>query len=313
MHVPVLQKEVLYYLDPKPNENFIDCTIGGGGHTAAILERNGPKGKVLGIELDTELYKRLKAAEINPEAEHSARYGARNEKLKIKNRLILVNDSYVNLREIVKREKFRPVSGILFDLGMSSWHLEESKRGFSFMRDEILDMRYNPQINSLTAEKILNQWSEFKIRQILKEYGEEKFAERIARKIIEMRKIEPIKTTFDLVKIIMGVVPAWYLHQRIHFATRTFQALRIAVNDELNNLEKTLPQAIEILEPGGRLVVISFQSLEDRIVKTFFKKYIGDTYVNLKILTKKPVRPSEEEIRINPRSRSAKLRAAIKI
>jgi 16S rRNA (cytosine1402-N4)-methyltransferase len=288
VHVPVLQKEVLRYLDPKPNENFIDTTIGGAGHTLVILEKNGPRGKVLGIDWDTESIQLLKLRKIK--------------------RLILVNDSFVNLKEIVKKEKFQPVSGILFDLGMSSWHLEKSGRGFSFQKNEPLDMRYNIK-SPLTAEKILNYWSEKEIERILKEYGEERFAKKIAKEIIVSRKLKLIKNTFQLVEIIKKAVPFRYQHQRIHFATRTFQALRIAVNDELNNLERALPQAIEILKTGGRLVVISFHSLEDRIVKTFYR---GRASIDLKILTKKPIKPSQKEIKINPRSRSSKLRAAIK-
>jgi len=289
MHIPVLQKEVLEYLNPKPNENFIDATVGEAGHTVAILEKNQPRGKVLGIEWDPELYKKLLKSDID--------------------RLTLVNDSFVNLKEIVKRVKFRQLSGILFDLGLSSWHLEESGRGFSFLKNEPLDMRYNPQ-NSLTAEKIVNYWAASEIEKILKTYGEERFAPRIAETFVSFRRIKPIKTTLQLVEIIKKTVPSWYQHKKIHFATRTFQALRIAVNDELNNLEKTLPQAIEILKPGGRLVVISFHSLEDRIVKNFLKEKSKENI--LKILTKKPIRPSGEEIIKNPRSRSAKLRAAQK-
>ena len=302
VHIPVLQKEVLQYLEPKPNENFIDCTIGEGGHTAVILEKTGHKGKILGIEADTELYQKLKS--------RMAEFPISN--FQFSKRLILVNDNFVNLKEIVKREKFKSVSGILFDLGMSSWHLEESGRGFSFQKKEPLDMRYNPG-NPLTAEKILNYWSEREIEKILREYGEEQLSQQIAKEIIELRKLRPIKNTFQLVEIIKKVVPLWYQHKKIHFATRTFQALRIAVNDELNNLKKALPQAVDILKDGGRLVVISFHSLEDRIVKNFFKNYIGITYVKLQILTKKPIRPGEEEIKINLRSRSAKLRAAIKL
>ena len=297
MHIPVLQNEVLKYLDPKPNQNFIDATIGEGGHSAAILEKNAPKGKVLGIELDPELYEKLQAAKLK----------VKNEKLK--NRLILVNDSFVNLKEIVKRERFLAVSGILFDLGMSSWHLEESGRGFSFLKNEPLDMRYSPQ-NPLTAEKIVNYWSKSEMEKILREYGEERFAKKIAEKIIEARQSKPIKTTSQLVEIIKKAVLSRYRHQKIHFATRTFQALRITVNDELNNLEKALPQTLEILKPGGRLVVISFHSLEDRIVKNFYRDSSPE---KLKILTKKPIRPTPEEIKINPRARSAKLRAAIKL
>jgi 16S rRNA (cytosine1402-N4)-methyltransferase len=295
VHLPVLQKEVLEYLNPRANENFVDGTAGEGGHSLAILERNIPEGKVLGIEWDPEFYKKLKEKCLT---------------WNIKQRLVLVNDSFTNLKEIVKKAKTRPISGILFDLGFSSWHLEESGRGFSFLRSEPLDMRYNPE-NPLTAEKILNFWSKQDIEKILKEYGKERYAPIIAETIVERRKIKPIKKTFQLVEIIKSAVPRRYWQGRIHFATRTFQALRIAVNDELNNIERVLPQTLEILKKGGRLVIISFHSLEDRIVKNFLRN--GAKEGLLKILTKKPIRPSPNEIQINPRSRSAKLRAALKI
>jgi len=292
MHIPVLQKEVIEYLDPKPNENFIDCTIGEGGHSLAILEKNAPKGKVLGIDADAEVIKNTK-------------YYIQNTIYK--NRVVLVSDNFANLKEIVRREKFIKVCGILLDLGMSSWHLEESGRGFSFLRNEPLDMRYNLE-NPLTAEKIVNYWSKSEIEKILREYGEERFAKKIAERIVESRA-KPIETTFQLIEIIKSVIPRKYQVGRLHPATRTFQALRIAVNDELNNLEKTLPQTINVLNRGGRLVVISFHSLEDRIVKNFYR---GQTSKDLKILTKKPIRPSREEIIKNHRSRSAKLRACQK-
>ena len=299
IHISVLQKEVLKYLDPKPNKNFIDCTIGEGGHTNAILKENKPNGKVLGIDWDTEIIKKFELQVPS---------------YKLQGRVILVNDSYINLKEIVEKYNFGPIQGILFDIGMSSWHLEKSKRGFSFLRDEPLDMRYGIKAqgfkDNLTAEEIINEWPQQEIGKILKEYGEERFAERIAKEIIEQRKIKPIKTTFQLVEIIKKAVPFRYQRARIHPATRTFQALRIAVNDELNNLKKVLPQAIEVLAPEGRIVIISFHSLEDRIVKNFFKELSSD---KLKILTKKPIRASQKEIKINPRSRSAKLRAAIKL
>ncbi len=294
MHIPVLQKETIQYLNPKPNENFIDCTVGEGGHALAVLEETSPKGKVLGIDQDPEQISNFKD---------------RIKSQEIKRRIILVCDNFQNLKEIVNQKKFRKVQGILFDLGMSSWHLEESKRGFSFLRNEKLDMRYNSQ-NPLTAEKIINFWSEPEIERILKEFGEERFAEKIAEEIIEARKFKPVKTTSQLVEIIKRAVPGQYLHKKIHFATRTFQALRIAVNDELNNLEKALSQAFEILNSGGRLAVISFHSLEDRIVKNFYRE---QSFQGLKILTKKPIIPGEKEIKINPRSRSGKLRAAIKM
>ncbi len=293
MHVPVLQKEVIEYLDPKPNENFIDCTIGEGGHTLAILEKNGPKGKVLGIDADPEIIRNLKLEIRN-----------------FKKRIILVCDNFANLAEIAKSQRFKSVSGILFDLGMSSWHLETSNRGFSFQKKEPLDMRYNLQ-NPLTAEKILNYWSRVEIEKILKDYGEEQFAPKIAEALLNFRKFKPLQTTSQLVEIIKRATPGWYHRRKIHFATKTFQALRIAVNDELNNLEKALPQALNILKPGGRIVVISFHSLEDRIVKNFLKE--GNKNNLLKILTKKPIIPSFKEMKINPRSRSAKLRASQKI
>jgi len=286
MHIPVLKKEVLQYLNPKPNENFIDCTINGGGHTYTILEKIKPNGKVLGIELDKDIFYKLSLSKTD--------------------RLVLTNDSYTNLKKIVEKYKFGLISGILFDLGMSSWHLEESGRGFTFLKDEPLDMRYSLE-NDLTAEEIINNYSQEKIEKILKEYGEERFAKRIAKKIIQTRP-RKIKSTFQLVEIIKKAVPG--KRTKIHPATRTFQALRIAVNDELNNLKKALFQAVKVLEKGGRIVIISFHSLEDRIVKNFFKEEAKKG--SLRILTKKPVIPSQEEIKINRRSRSAKLRAATK-
>jgi 16S rRNA (cytosine1402-N4)-methyltransferase len=302
MHLPVLKEEVIKYLDPKPNENFIDATFGLGGHTKEILKRNGPEGKVLAIEIDPELLKCL-----TPDIKHQKR-------------LILVNDSYVNLKEIVKKYSFKPVNGILFDLGLSSWHLEKSGRGFSFQRPEPLDMRYfslllrsskEKRKGVMSAAEILNKFPKKEIERILREYGEEKFAKRIAEKIIEERKIKPIKTTFQLVEIVKKAIPKRYQKQRVHPATRTFQALRIAVNDELENLKKALPQALEILEKGGKIVTISFHSLEDRICKNFFKE--NSKKGRLEIITKKPIRPNTQEIQKNPRARSAKLRAVIKL
>jgi len=270
MHTPVLRKEVLEILDPQSNDNFIDATIGFGGHSKDILEKVKPNGKVLGIEWDKEVFEKLK-----------------------EERLILVNDSYVNLEKIVKENNFKPVSGILFDLGISSWALEGSGRGFSFKKNEPLDMRFSLD-NDLTAEQILNTYSEKEIEAILKEYGEERLAKVIARRIVKKR---PIKTTFELLKLI----PTKTRPQR------TFQALRIAVNDELNNVRTGLEQAFNVLEKGGRIGVISFHSLEDRIVKQFFKNNKG-----LEALNKKPITPSKEEMENNYRSHSAKFRGAVR-
>jgi len=293
VHIPVLKKEVLKYLDPKPNENFIDATIGEGGYAKEILERIQPEGKLLGIEWDAHQIKNCR------------------ENLKeFKERLILVNDSYVNITEIVK-EFFLPADGVLFDLGMSRWHIECSKRGFSFQREEPLDMRYSTKDNSLTAEKIVNEFSEEELVRILKEYGEERFARRIAENIVKARKNKRLKTTFQLVEIIEKSIPSRFRRGRIHCATKTFQALRIAVNDELNNLRKTLPQLLNVLKKGGRIVIISFHSLEDRLVKNFLK--VGEKNKILKIKTKKPVRPTLEELKDNLSCKSAKLRACIKL
>ena len=293
MHTPVLLKEVIDYLDPQANKNFIDATVGEGGHGLAILKKNGPNGKLLGIEIDSGVYENLK----------------KNMAEMVK-RVVLVNDSYINLEKIVKENDFKPVHGILFDLGMCSWHLDASEKGFSYLKDEPLDMRFDTK-NDLTAAEIINTWDIKKIEKILREFGEEKYVYRISLAIKEARKKERIIGTQQLVDILKRALPKHYDNKRIHFATRTFQALRIAVNNELQTIEEGLEQAIRILEPNGRIVVISFHSLEDRIVKNIFreKAKIG----KLNILTKKPITPCLEEIKNNSRSRSAKLRAAEKI
>ncbi|MCK9446016.1 16S rRNA (cytosine(1402)-N(4))-methyltransferase RsmH [bacterium] len=286
MHIPVLLKEVIEYLNVKPNSNYIDCTLNGGGHTREILKRTN--GKVLGIEIDREIFEKI-------------------EKEKIE-RLIPVNNSYVNIREEAEKNNFNNIYGILFDIGMSSYHVDEAERGFSFNKDEPLIMNYS---TGLTAEKILNEWKEEEIEKILKEYGEEDFSKKIAKKIVEKRKGGKIKSTLQLVSIIREATPEWYHHSKTHFATRTFQALRIKVNNELDNFREALPEALNLLEKEGRLVVISFHSLEDRIIKEFLKEKEKEGKV--KIITKKPIVPTDEEIALNPRSRSSKLRAAIKI
>ena len=293
MHTPVLLKEVIDYLDPQANKNFIDATVGEGGHGLAILKKNGPNGKLLGIEIDSGVYENLK-----------------KNMAEMVERVVLVNDSYINLEKIVKKNDFKPVHGILFDLGICSWHLDTSRKGFSYLKDEPLDMRFDTK-NDLTAAEIINTWDIKKIEEILKEFGEEKYVYRISLAIKEARKKERIIGTQQLVDILKRTLPKNYDNKRIHFATRTFQALRIAVNNELQTIEEGLEQAIKILEPNGRIVVISFHSLEDRIIKNIFreKAKIGE----LNIITKKPITPCSEEIKNNSRSRSAKLRAAEKI
>ena len=291
-HKPVLQKEVLEYLDPKPNQNFIDCTVGQGGHSLAILEKTGPNGKILGIDQDP---KQIENCRKNTED--------------FKTRIILENSSYTKLKEIAERLNFQPAQGILLDLGMSSWQLEESGRGFSFLKDEELDMRFSPKENFLTSKEIINRYPEKELERIFAEYGEEKYADKIARKIVEIRQVKEIASTFQLVEAIKSAIPRGS-DSRIHFATRVFQALRIAVNGELGNLQKVLSQAVEVLNPGGRLAVISFHSLEDRIVKNYFKALSKESF---EILTKKPITADKLEIINNPRARSAKMRVAQKL
>ena len=292
-HKPVLIEEVLQYLHPQPNENFVDCTVGEAGHTLEILKKSQPGGKVLGIDLD----------------EHQVTNSALFTK-EFQKRVVLVHNSYANITDILNKKNFKPVHGILLDLGMSSWQLERSSRGFTFSKNEQLDMRYDIE-NTLTAHIIVNEYPEKQIETILDEFGEEKFARKIASAIVRARKIKKIESTFELKSIIEHTIGGKSSHGRIHGATKTFQALRIVVNGELDNLKNFLPQAFQILEQGGRLVVISFHSLEDRIVKNFFKEQEKQNLVTL--VTKKPVIASAVEMVENPRSRSAKLRAFIKI
>lgn len=309
MHIPVLLREVIQYLDPKSNQNFIDCTVGMGGHAHAILEKTGPMGRLLGIDLDQD--------SINKSKENLAEFN--------KDRIILVQDNFANLKDIVFRHKFKKISGILLDLGLSSYFLSKSGRGFSFKANEPLDMRFDTK-TKLTAEKIINRYRERELAIILREYGEERYASKIAKEICRKRKSKPVKTTFDLVEIIKSALPKGKKPGHLHPATKTFQALRIEVNKELENLERVLPQAIEVLELGGRMVCLSYHSLEDRLVKTFFKKEAQGCICRkevplcrcghkprLKIITKKPVISSDVEIKANPRSRSAKLRAIERI
>ena len=294
MHIPVFLKEVLEIFNPLQSQNFVDCNFGQGGHSFAILEKTAPNGKLLGFDLSK--------AQIEE-----------NKKVKeyIQNkRLIIVNENFINLEKIVKEKDFKNIDGVLFDLGFSSWHLDSSGKGFSFLKDEPLDMRYDPERQQLTAAEIVNSWTPNDIFEILKNYGEERYARFIANKIKEERKKKKIYRTKDLVEVIGMAVSRMYKKQKIHYATRTFQALRIAVNDELNNLEIAIPQALKIIKKNGILIIISFHSLEDRIVKNYFRN--ESKKGNIQLLFKKPLVPTTDEIKANPRARSAKLRAVIK-
>ena len=299
MHIPVLRETAIKYLNPKSCNVFVDATINGGGHTKEILNDKNFKGVVVGIDQDEDLILKLKR-----ELEKDLYLG----------RLKLVCGNFKEIDELLNSLNIKACDAALFDLGMSSWHLERSGRGFSFLRDEPLLMTYNvyPSFSDLTAEKIINEWGREEILKILKEDGEERFAENIVKNILEARKRKRIKTTFELVEIIKKSIPVNIQRKsKIHPATKTFQALRITVNDELNGLKEGLAKAFDLLETNGRIVAISFHSLEDRIVKNFFRNLKAQGLAN--ILTKKPLIASEEEVKQNPRSRSAKLRAIIKI
>ncbi len=287
-HVPVLLREVLHYMAPRPGGAYIDATVGPGGHAEAILEASTPAGRLLGIDRDPEA---LRFA-----ARRLASFGER---------VRLVQGSFVNLERYAQAEGFSPADGVLFDLGVSSLQLAREGRGFSFKSGGYLDMRFGPE--GPTAADLLRQLSERELADVIHRFGEEPRARAIARAIVEARRQSPVDTAEKLAKIVEGVYGG--LRGRIHPATRTFQALRIAVNRELEALEEGLNAALRVTRPGGRVVVIAFHSLEDRIVKQKFKLWATGPNPMVRLLTKKPVRPTYEEIRTNPRSRGARLRA----
>ncbi|MCB9802765.1 16S rRNA (cytosine(1402)-N(4))-methyltransferase RsmH [Candidatus Nomurabacteria bacterium] len=317
-HQTVLLEEVVKGLEIKANQNFIDGTLGGGGHTEKILEKNGPRGKVLAFELDQRAIK------------------ASQKRLnKYQKRLFIVNQSYIHLAEEwqKKQKEIGEIAGIVLDLGLSSDQLDSSGRGFSFKDQGPLDMRFDPKHQTLTAEDIILTWSESELCKIFREYGEEPKAHILAQGLIKNRSSwikqkQKFTTSMFVLTIlrILNIKETSLGRFRIHPATKVFQALRIAVNDELNNVKTVLPQAVDILPSGGKIAVISFHSLEDKIVKYFFKESSQtcvcppqapicncDTEAKLKIITKKAIKPSSEEVKNNPRSRSAILRIAEKI
>jgi 16S rRNA (cytosine1402-N4)-methyltransferase len=299
VHVPVLLDEVIEGLQVGRGGDFVDCTVGSGGHAAAILE-NLPSGRLLGIDADPDA--------ISMSQHRLSDYGGA---------VTLVNDNFVNLEAICTKYHFHPVDGILFDLGVSSSQLDTAERGFSFHLDAPLDMRFDPG-QVLTASDIVNGYSEQELAKLIERYGEEHHSRRIARHIVQNR---PIATTVELARLVERVLGS--RRARIHPATRTFMALRIEVNSELQNLELALKQTINLLRPRGRLAVISYHSLEDRIVKQFMRYAASDcvcppgTVVcrcehvpTLKLISRKVIKPTSLEIESNPRSRSAKLRIA---
>lgn len=305
--------EAIEQLNPQSGKKFIDCTLGGGGYSAALLVAVGTKGRVVAFDAD-EL----------------AIANAQN-KFKNKNNIYFIHDNFGNLHkkvsELFQSEKDLLFDGIVFDLGLSSAQLEDRNRGFSFQFDAPLDMSFGHGAARFETSTIINNWPEAEIARVIKNYGEERYARSIARRIVKNRKEKKIATTGDLLEAISAAVPVSYRHdKRLHFATRTFQALRIATNDEMNSLNQVLPQTLNLLNKGGRIVIVSYHSLEDRIAKSFFKKESQDCICPsdsptcrchhravLKIITKKPLTPSQQELSINPRARSAKLRVAEKI
>lgn len=284
-HVSVLASEVVEFLVTRADGVYVDCTVGEGGHTLQIVSLYD-KAKVVALDKDREV---LRLAERNLEG--------------YLDRVKLVHSDFVEVGEVLESLGYQKVDGFLLDLGVSTYQLKAEGRGFSFNRDEPLDMRMDPTSSSPTAREIVNSYSEEELARIIKLYGEEPFAKRIARSIVRSR---PIDSTLQLVEAIKRAIPPKSRFSRKrHFATRTFQALRIEVNRELEKLERVLNVIPDFLRPGGRVVVISFHSLEDRIVKNVFRE---DS--RLILITKKPVTPSETELRSNPRARSARMRVA---
>lgn len=296
IHKTVLLQEAIDGLNLKAGEVFVDGTLGGGGHTLEVCNRFGDAVVMIGIDLDPDALNRT-THRIFPK----------------KCDLHLVQGSFRNIDKILDSTGFKKADKILLDIGLSSNQFEESGRGFSFQRDEPLIMSFKKDLteDDLTAREIVNNWDAENIATILQNYGEEQFAWKIAKAIVARRELKPIETTFDLVEIIKIATPKWYGHKKIHPATKTFQALRITVNDEILSLKEGITKGFERLNPKGRLAVISFHSLEDRAVKQFFKELEKEELG--KIITKKPIIPTEEEIKENPRSRSAKLRIIEKI
>lgn len=303
-HQSVLYHEIIHALRPAESGRYVDATVGAGGHAWGILNASAPDGQLLGLDLDPQ------ALEL-----------ARERLQAFGERVTLVQASYTSLLEQARALGWHSVNGIMIDLGVSSMQLDTPQRGFSFQTDGPLDMRFGPS-QTLTASDIVNHWSERELADIIWQYGEERLSRRIAQAIIKAR---PLDTTTKLAEVISAVVARNKAHgrSRIHPATRTFQALRIAVNEELKAIETVLPQALELLAPGGRLAVISFHSLEDRIVKQYFRRESRDCIcppeqpvctcghkATLVEVNRKPIEAGEEESRSNPRARSARLRVA---
>jgi len=305
LHLPVLLQETIENLINDPHGIYVDCTLGGGGHLGYLAEKLAPDARVIGIDKDPEI---LRQTRLNIQAPN----------------VTLIQSDFRYLKQVLQELDIELVDGIMMDLGVSSFQLDIPSRGFSFHEDALLDMRMNRE-QAFTAQDIVNSFEENEITEILFKYGEETYARSISRAIVNYRQLKPIENTLELADIIKGAVPARYRREK-HPARKSFQALRIAVNEELEALREVLPQAIEALNPGGRLCVISFHSLEDRIVKQFMQEKsrtcicppsfpicVCNHKAQLNMIKRKPITPSDEECENNPRARSAKLRVAARI
>ncbi|HSQ83722.1 MAG TPA: 16S rRNA (cytosine(1402)-N(4))-methyltransferase RsmH [Desulfobacterales bacterium] len=307
-HIPVMISEVLHYLDCKPGKIYVDGTLGGAGHAKAICSKISPGGVFIGIDQDIDAIK-----------------NAKNVLESFNITIRLFHGNFINLPEFLRQLSIKAVDGILLDLGISLHQIESSGRGFSFLRDEPLDMRMN-KMSGITAEDLINTMDEKNLKKIFREYGEERWAGQIAKKIAASRKQKAIKSSRQLAQIVCDAVPKSSFHQKIHPATRVFMAIRIAVNRELEMLDVFMENVADLLNPKARLCVLSFHSLEDRIVKhrlktlekgcvcpSDFPECVCNQKPILRLLTKRVVRPSIEEIERNPMARSTKLRAAERI
>lgn len=306
-HVPVLYDEVMDALDIKADGIYVDGTLGGGGHSSGICERLSEKGTLIGVDRDT--------AALEAAGERLKDYACQR---------VYLHTNYSDV-EAIKEAAGGKVDGILLDLGVSSFQLDTAERGFSYMHDAPMDMRMNED-DAFTAYQVVNEYSEQELARIIKEYGEEKWASRIAKFIVSERKLKPVETTGELVEIIKKAIPAAARREGPHPAKRTFQAIRIEVNAELEHLKRALDTLPDILAPGGRLAIITFHSLEDRMVKVAFDKRLNPytcpkefpvcvcgKVADVKKITRKPLVAGEKELDVNPRSRSAKLRVIEKL
>lgn len=307
-HLPVMPDEVIQYLAPHDGGVYVDGTLGGGGHARLILGASSPNGKLIGFDQDADA---LKAAKSNL-AEFSGR-------------IEFVGRNVSEISTVLSELNVTGIDGLLLDLGVSSYQLDSAERGFSFQKDAPLDMRMDRSAHD-TAADLVNRLAEDELTRIIREYGEERWARRIATRIVEARNVEPLVSTRQLSELVSSAIPRKAWEDRIHPATRTFQAFRIAVNNELTSLSRCLKDAVPLLKPGGRLVAISFHSLEDRIVKQFFREMATACHCPkkipvcvcggeavLKLISRRSITASGTEVASNPRSRSARMRVAEKI